>query len=844
MERQNGTASAVAEQVSAQDAAGLPEISRPAGATPLWGVAAVGLQLALVLLIVHQYEVASRLHFFPVLAVAIGGFAVHVCLPPRFRLGFFCLLSIGVLLFVLGWPNGPLVLGIGGGLIVVCYVPLPFASRVAIICLAALVLAVLRLDIELPFWPVLGSMFMFRLVIYLYELRRDAARPHLGMSLAYFFPLQNVCFLFFPVLDFKTFRESYLSALRWQDAQAGIVFLARGLSHLLAYRIVKYYVLPSPHQLHDLPTLALFIAASYALYLHVSGYFHIITGIFHLFGFRLPRTHHNYFLASSFADIWRRINIPWKEFMAKIFFFPAFFALRGWGTRTAIVVAALWVFFVTWLLHTYQAFWIAGRFPLSVFDAVLWMIVGVLVAVNLLRDHARAGRPRVAADDSLRGAVALAARVVGMFALISFFWSCWSTPGFLMLLRTQLLEGHGYQGGHWVLLGLFALIVVGAVAKLAYDRFARGLFARMSPGRVATMQIAILGAAAVVAQPKVAALLGPEAARKIGELRRESVTPVEAAQAVQGYYEEIADAPVRAGAWLAALEGRPAPSRHIVYTDLSRPADDLLERELIPGWHGEVEGSELTVNRLGMRDRPDRAREKPPGVWRMAVVGSSVVMGYGVGDDETFPRLLEDRLNAPGDRRYEVLNFGTGMSYAIHRHVLIDRKVLGFSPDAIFYVAHQDEFLGPVKHLAKLVANKNELPYPSLNEIVRRAGITAATSWGETQTRLQPHGREIVADMYRSIVASCRSRGVVPVWVYVPMPGVAEPAGLKGELIRAAEEAGFVVLDGDGWWQDHSPREVTRDDHDRHANALGQRLIAEQLESLLRRRPELLGGPR
>ena len=57
-------------------------------------------------------------------------------------------------------------------------------------------------------------------------------------------------------------------------------------------------------------------------------------------------------------------------------------------------------------------------------------------------------------------------------------------------------------------------------------------------------------------------------------------------------------------------------------------------------------GSRLTINRLGMRDRPDRTVEKPPDTCRVAVVGSSVVMGYGVGDDETFTRLLEDRLNA------------------------------------------------------------------------------------------------------------------------------------------------------------------------------------------------------
>jgi hypothetical protein len=340
--------------------------------------------------------------------------------------------------------------------------------------------------------------------------------------------------------------------------------------------------------------------------------------------------------------------------------------------------------------------------------------------------------------------------------------------------------------------------------------------------------------------------LGPRAAGAINTLRQDSVSLAEAAQVVQGYYEEITDVRVRPGPWLAGLEGRPEPPRHIHYTDMARPVDDFLERELIPGWHGSVEGAELTINQFGMRDRPDRTREKPPGTRRIALVGSSVVMGYGVRDDETFARLLEDRLNvgwATGAPRYEVLNFGTGMSHVIQRRVLIDRKVFGFNPDVLYYVAHQNEYTGPAAHLAKLVAKGNALPYPCLAEVVRKAGITPNMSWGETEVRLQPHVREIVSGMYRELVAECRRRGVRPVWVYVPMPGVTEPPGLAEEFARTAEQAGFAVVDTSGWADGRRAIEVKMSDIDHHANVLGHRLIAERLEAVIRRRPELLGGP-
>lgn len=815
----------------------------PPARTRFLGFAAVGLQLALILLVVRNYEVGSRLHFFPVLCVAVGGFLVHACLPPRFRLGFFCLLSLAVVVFVLGWMNGLLVIGIGGGLIAVCRLPISLASRAAVIVLAGLVLAVLRLDPSQTFWPILGSMFMFRLIVYLYESRRVAARAPLGITVAYFFPLQNVCFLFFPIFDFKTFRDTYRAGSRWQDAQVGVGYFVTGLAHLLAYRVIKYYVLPSPHQLNDLPHLALFLAANYALYLHVSGYFHIITGIFHLFGFGLPRTHHNYFLASSFTDIWRRINIPWKEFMAKVFFYPAFFAARRLGMRGEMAVAALWVFLTTWFLHSYQVFWITGNFSLSLYDAGLWLVAGVFVAWNLQRELARSRQPQAAPDESVRGAVVLAARVVGMFTLVSIFWACWNTPEIATI--AQVFDSGSLAGGEWVIASLVALIAVGAAAKLVHDRLTRRgiLPLKSTPGRVAAIHIAILAAVVAVGYPDVAKLFGPQSARKISELSRESVTPLEAARAIRGYYEGITDAPVRAGGFLLELEGRPPDARGGDYREMSVPVDPVIERELIPNWSGEIDGTRLTINHLGMRDRPDRTLQKPPGVRRVAVMGPSTVMGWGVRDDEHFPLLLEDKLNArrgANDPPYEVLNFGTGLSGVIQRRALLERKVFAFEPDVLFWVVHQDELIVPPRHLARILEQDAEIPYPYLRDVVQKAGITPETPKSLLERKLEPLAREIVAGVYRDVAAECKRRGIRPVWVYLPMPGVTEITVQLSELIPLAEEAGFAVVDLGDWADGYRPSEIRLRLSDIHVSALGHRVIAERLDTLLQQRPELL----
>jgi hypothetical protein len=88
------------------------------------------------------------------------------------------------------------------------------------------------------------------------RLRRNGRPTPQALTLAYFFPLPNVCFIFFPLLDFKAFRETYQPDAALATAQKGVKWIVRGLSHILAYRIVKYYVLPH---------LVLFLAANYAV---------------------------------------------------------------------------------------------------------------------------------------------------------------------------------------------------------------------------------------------------------------------------------------------------------------------------------------------------------------------------------------------------------------------------------------------------------------------------------------------------------------------------------------------------------------------------------------------------
>ncbi len=799
-------------------------------------------ELLLIAGIVYVFEIEGRRLLFPVLCVMIGGFAVNTWLPTAFRMGFFACLSVASVFIVLGLANGLYVLVAGGALIGICFLPVGLWLRISILVAAGIVLVVLRSQWPLPVWPVLGSMFMFRLMVYVYSTRKGGTNPPLTTTLSYFFMAPNVCFPLFPVVDFSTYRDSWYNGNPWEIYQKGIVCIVRGLTHLLLYRYIKFHLVPEPYELYDVPHIALFMATNYALYLHVSGQFHLIAGLLHLFGFDLPRTHDRYFLASSFTDIWRRINIYWKDFMLKMFFFPTFYSLRGrgWKLGAATVAGVLVVFVSTWLLHSWQMYWLLGRFPVTVSDASLWIGVGLCVAINALLEMRRSRRHDPSAWYAAFG---LSARIVGMFAAVSLFWACWTNPEFLTLLAGVLRRPGTAQGLAYVMLGLLFVVVTGAViirlkGTLALRRPMRPALSFWDSGKLHAVGLA---AFLVIGSPWFANVLSSDMAGAIAEFRHEDAQAAELEQ-LAGYYEDLNSTAIQAGPMLASWSPTDEIQRAQAagFDKVARPADAAQELELIPGARVELNGKTTSINKFGMRDRDTLALNKPAGTTRIAIVGSSVVMGYGVADDECFVRVLENRLNAQGSNseHYELLNFGVGKQWSSHRMVRIQRKVLGFQPDALFYFAHQDEFREFGNHVARMVATDELIRSRPIEHILEQAQITSTTPPGVIQNKLSRDRDALLAAVYRTIVEDCRARGILPVWIYLPIG--ADPGNLYDQLSPIAREAGFVVCEVKDWAKGHRFSELVIPGQPHHPHAGGHVLIADALVKLLKEHPEAL----
>jgi D-alanyl-lipoteichoic acid acyltransferase DltB (MBOAT superfamily) len=178
------------------------------------------------------------------------------------------------------------------------------------------------------------------------------------------------------------------------------------------------------------------IIFSYLLYLRVTGQFHIIAGMLHLFGYDLPETNHRYLLAHSISDFWRRANIYWKDFMVKIFYFPAYFKLRRGGELRAQILSTILVVAVTWFLHAYQFFWLQGKLGVSIKDSLFWTILGTAMLVNVwIENKRKRSAPQTGWKFRLHNALHIAAT----FSFIALLWSMWSADSvteWLSFLRT------------------------------------------------------------------------------------------------------------------------------------------------------------------------------------------------------------------------------------------------------------------------------------------------------------------------------------------------------------------------------------------------------------------------
>ncbi len=827
------------------------------------GFLAIAAQLYAVSKLIQRFNIETAA-FRSVFEIGLWGFAIHYWLPRAWQLRGFALLSLASLAVVLGmnpgaWSPGlafersAWLAGIGAALVGICLAPLAFRTRVALLALAAAGLAACRsgslaLPIPAPIWPLLGSMFMFRLILFAHELSHARERPGLAHSVAYFAMLPNVCFPLFPVVDFKTFGRSLFARDPIAIYQTGLHWMLRGIAHLILYRAVYYHFHLSQAQVETGADLAQYLLSNLLLYLRVSGQFHLVVGLLHLFGFDLPETNRRYFLASSFSDYWRRINIYWKDFITKLVYYPTFFRLKQIGATRAMLIATLVSFALSWLLHSWQWFWLRGRFPITAQDVVFWGSLGVAVAVNTLWEskHPRKrtlGTPRFDLREAL-GRGLRAALVFAVLCLLWSIWSCSSIAGWLDLWSVADLDTL------WIALAAMGAVALAAIVPgidappSAATRVAPG----SSPLAALPRKLALCVAAALslyaLSRPELHARLSPEAAEFVRRLTVVAKpTGVDQQTLERGYYEELIDVGLVNSPLSELFMQRPVDWKRLEETPVMRPTGDYLLMELTPGMELSVNGVPYRINRAGMRD-DDYAREKPAGSCRYALLGASTVMGHGVPKQDSFEPQLELRFGrerrSERCRSYEFLNFGVNRYSPLSQIAVLEQRALPFAPDVVLYFAHITDAFWAMSHLSQALRAGAPLPDPWLAALAARAGITAAMPEESVERRLRPHWQELLAFAYGRIAELAAQRGALPVWVFLPRIGDT-PERLRDlpQQRELAAKAGFAVIDLSSVFDPVAIDAISIAPWDRHPNALGHRLMLDALDAALREQPRL-----
>jgi len=812
-------------------------------------------QLGLLVLVVRLFHLENQAFYHNLMLLTFCGFLVHYFLPSHYRLPFFLFLSLAAIAGILGFVNSSWLIGIGLGLVGICHLPVSYKARVAILLAAGAVLVACRANwIPVPqlnvIWPVFASMFMFRLIIYMYDLKHGKATPTLTTTLSYFFLLPNVVFPFFPVVDYSTFRRTYYNEDQHQIYQKGLQWMLRGVIHLILYRYVNYYLFIAPVDVTNTVELVRFLISNFALYLRISGQFHLIIGILHLFGFNLPETHLLYFLASSFTDLWRRINIYWKDFMMKVFYYPTYFRIRHWGADSSLIFATAFVFFLTWFFHAYQWFWLRGTFLLTAPDILFWSILACLVVVNTLYESRR-GRKRSLGQRSLtvRDIASLALRTASTFTVMAVLWALWSSDSIrdwiaLLSVVDITLENIAFL----LLVFLTIATICGLTIWISSRSENRTETKAKKPAPFGSTPVtagAIL-LLFLIGNPVIYRQIGGKAQELISDLTVNRLSDVEAALLQRGYYEDLIGVNRFNSQLWEIYSKRPSDWPTLTETEAARQTGDNFIVELVPSTTINFHGEKMSINRWGMRDR-DYEITPAPNTYRIALTGPSFVMGYGVGDDEGFEPLLEDRLNrentGPGHpyKKYEILNFAVPGYSAIQDLMVLEQKTLPFQPTAFFFMAHQREEEAVVLYLADRISVGADLPYPELMDLARQAGAEPGATKIEAERSLNPYGTEILSWTYRRIVEDSRAHGILPVWIF--MPTLEHPLQ-QDEIVhlkRVAEDAGFIVLDLSDAYDNQDLDSLIVAYWDKHPNAKGHMLIYEDLyRKLLEKEDEIL----
>src|SRR5262245_26405828 len=254
-----------------------------------------------------------------------------------------------------------------------------------------------------------------------------------------------------------------------------------------------------------------------------------------------------------------------------------------------------------------------------------------------------------------------------------------------------------------------------------------------------------------------------------------------------------------------------APETSLISVGRFRISDNpLIGYEPVPNY--EYHGTALYFfefrgksNSLGFRDR-EHSLEKPPGAYRIVVIGDSITMGLQIDDhtEDVYTNVLESALTR-GGRDVEVINFGvSGYNTQQEVHTLAD-KGIQFKPDLVIlaYCINDTEMMNggiiDVLHgqakAGKSIDQNQLIPYLHRSALYRfvHSRLLSKQLTRDWDARQQQLGTDTVAESFALLHRLSDEYGFKVVVTVFPAVGFEEA---RYELpIRLSERERFAYFD-------------------------------------------------
>jgi lysophospholipase L1-like esterase len=271
-------------------------------------------------------------------------------------------------------------------------------------------------------------------------------------------------------------------------------------------------------------------------------------------------------------------------------------------------------------------------------------------------------------------------------------------------------------------------------------------------------------------------------------------------------------------------------------------ADPLIGHEHAPNRQAHLMGVDFRTNSHGLRDH-EFSLERAPGKLRVAMLGDSLTVGWGVSVEATFAKRIE-RMYAAAGTDAEVINFGVGNYNTVQEVQAFLADGRRYQPDVIVlnYFVNDAELLEPARSPSRLMRDCYACVFLAGrgDAVVRQ--FLGGKDWAQYYLSLYGNGTnpgwlEAKAAIGR-LAGAAKASGATLLIANLPeLHDVKDYRfGRITDLVRqAAEENGAAFVDVLPAMADQPSSKLWVTPPDPHPNAYANELIAKALFTALQK---------